>query len=79
MVDREICKGSSVEHSLDYSVVRTPDGRRHARVRGVPLLLCGREVPAGAREYLGERAFDCPECREEATRRGDRSVGVVEA
>jgi hypothetical protein len=68
-----------VERGLDYIVVRTPDGTRHARVRGVPLLLCGREIPTGAREYVGERAFDCPECREEGTRRGDRSVGVVEA
>ena len=64
---------------LDYSVVRTADGIAHARVRGTPILLCGRDVPEDALEdHLG-RAFDCADCRKEADRRGDRSIGVVDA
>ena len=65
--------------ALDYTVVRTPDGVRHARVRDVPILLCGRDVPGGASEYAGGE-FDCAECRREAELRGDdRAIGVVEA
>ena len=64
---------------LDYVVVWAPDGVRHARVRDVPILLCGRAVPEGAREDASSREFDCEDCRREAELRGDRSVGVVEA
>ena len=64
---------------LDYSVVRTPDGVTHARVRDVPIVHCGGDVPDGSSEY-GSGEFDCEECRREAELRGDdRSIGVVEA
>ena len=65
--------------ALDYTVVTTPDGTRHARISDVPILLCGRDVPDGSREDRHSREFDCPECRREAELRGDRSIGVVEA
>jgi hypothetical protein len=64
---------------LDHLVVETPDGVRHARVHGVPVLLCGRAPGEDARELPGARDFDCPGCRREADLRGDRSVGVVDA
>jgi hypothetical protein len=64
---------------LDHVVVETPDGLRHARVRGVPVLLCGRELPPDARELPAERDFDCVDCRREAELRGDRAIGVVDA
>ena len=64
---------------LDYTVVRTPDGVRHARVRDVRVLLCGRDVPRGSREDPSGTAVDCEECRREAELRGDRSVGIVDA
>ena len=64
---------------LDYAVVRTPDGVTHARVRDVPILLCGRDVPAGAIEDPHPGPFDCPACHDEAALRGDRSIGVVDA
>ena len=64
---------------LDHSVVRTPDGATHARVRDAPILLCGRAIPDDALEDLHGRDFDCAECRREAERRGDRSIGVVDA
>ena len=64
---------------LDYAVVTTPDGTTHARVRDVPILLCGRDVPAGAIDNPHPGPFDCPECHDEAARRGDRSIGVVDA
>ena len=76
---RALAKGSSEPpFDLDYTVVRTPDGVRHARVRNVPILLCGRDVPDGSSEH-GQSEFDCRQCREEASLRGDRSVGIVEA
>ena len=68
-----------VASDLDYVVVRTPDGVTHARVRGVPVLLCGRDVPEGSSEGSTAGAFDCPGCREERELRGDRSIGVVDA
>ena len=64
---------------LDYVVVTTADGVRHARVADVPLLLCGRDVPPGSLEDAGAKEFDCADCRREAELRGNRSVGVVEA
>ena len=67
------------EFELDYVVVATPDGVTHARVRGVRILLCGREVPEGSLEDRGGSSFDCSECRAEATLRDDRSIGVVDA
>ena len=66
-------------HELDYVVVWARDGVRHARVRGVPILLCGRDVPPDSREEAGASDFDCEECRREADLRGDRSVGAVDA
>ena len=63
----------------DYVVVRTPDGVAHARVRGVPVLLCGRTAPPGAIEDASAANVDCPDCRAEAELRGDRSIGVVDA
>jgi hypothetical protein len=68
-----------VTSDLDYVVVRTPDGVTHARVRGVSVLLCGRDVPDGSSEDADARAFDCPGCQEERELRGDRSIGVVDA
>ena len=64
---------------LDYTVIRTPDGVRHARVRGVRVLLCGRDVPEGSIDEHREGGFDCPECLREAELRDDRSIGVVDA
>ena len=64
---------------MDYVTVTTPDGVTHARVRGVPILLCGRAVPDGSRETAGSQTFDCPDCVREADLRGDRAVGVVDA
>jgi hypothetical protein len=64
---------------LDHTVVRTPDGVRHARVRGVAVLLCGREIPEGSVDEHRGGDFDCPECLREAELRGDRSIGVVDA
>ena len=64
---------------LDYVVVTTRDGVRHARVRDVPILLCGRDVPEDATEDLHGREFDCGDCAREAELRGDRSVGIVDA
>ena len=66
-------------YELDYVVVWAPDGVRHARVRDVPILLCGRDVPPGAREDASSTEFDCDDCRREAELRGDRSIGVVDA
>ena len=71
---------SSVRRAdLDYTTVIAPDGVAHARVRGVAILLCGRQVPEGAREGEQGGRFDCAECIREADLRGDRSIGVVEA
>ena len=67
-----------MEPTLDHVVVHTPDGVSHARIADVPVLLCGRAVPEGSFETPSGR-FECPECRAEAERRGDRSVGVVDA
>ena len=67
------------ELPLDVVTVRTPDGTTHARVADVPILLCGRAVPAGSLEQAGGSSVDCPECLREAELRGDRSVGVVDA
>ena len=65
--------------ALDYAVVRTPDGVTHARIRDVPILLCGRAVPDGAAEFAAGEV-ECGECHEEARLRGgDRSIGVVDA
>ena len=64
---------------LDYAVVKTPDDITHARVRGAPILLCGREVPADSVEDIHGSRFDCEDCRREAELRGDRSLGVVDA
>jgi hypothetical protein len=68
-----------VRANLDYAVVVTGDGVRHARVRDVPVLLCGRDAGPGAREEAGAE-FDCPDCAREAELRGDnRAIGVVDA
>jgi hypothetical protein len=68
-----------VDLPLDHVVVRSPDGLAHARVRDVPVLLCGRAVPDGSREEPAAADVTCPECLREASLRDDRSVGVVDA
>jgi hypothetical protein len=70
----------SLRAELDYTVVVTPDGTRHARLRGVPVLLCGEGPGTGAHEERERGEFDCPECIREAELRGDdRAIGVVDA
>ena len=72
-------RGRRPDFDLDYVVVRTPDRVRHARVRGTPVLLCGRAVPHGSLVEDTVSEFDCAECHREAELRGDRSVGIVDA
>ena len=72
-------RGRRPDFDLDYVVVRTTDGVRHARVRGTPVLLCGRAVPAGSLVEEASGSFDCAECHREAELRGDRSLGIVDA
>ena len=64
---------------LDVVVVHAPDGVTHARLADVAVLLCGRDIPAGAVEDARGSQFDCHDCHREAELRGDRSRGVVDA